>query len=512
MILYSQAKVNLSLYITGKRPDGYHTIDTVFQPLTLSEKLTVEPAGKDSFSCSDPQLETESNLALRALQKLRESADFPPVALHLEKQLPYEAGLGGGSGDAAAVLKGINERFHLGYSIPQLETVGAGLGADVPALLHPGPTRGKGTGTELLPLASRLPLFFLIVKPSVSCSTAAMYRAWDESGQPSFSKAETQKRQEALEEALARGDIRTLAGLLHNDFEALLPGEAAEAFERISRRLSENGALKSQLCGSGSAVFGLFETKEERDKAYRVLCREFPPSWMLACCEERREEPLACSVILAAGGSGSRFGGNKNKLFAELNGRPVLAYSLKVFLNHPSVQQIVIPCRRQDREEIERIARELAASGEEAAGSKILYCEGGRERQDSVRAALALCREPHVLIHDAARPFVKPRAVDECLEMLRYYPAVSLAIPSRDTVKLTNERGEVCETTDRSRTWLIQTPQGFRTELLCQAHESGRELQATDDCMLMEHAGYTVRLIPGAADNLKITFPEDLRQ
>ena len=88
MILYSQAKVNLSLYITGKRPDGYHTIDTVFQPLTLSEKLTVEPAGKDSFSCSDPQLETESNLALRALQKLRESADFPPVALHLEKQLP----------------------------------------------------------------------------------------------------------------------------------------------------------------------------------------------------------------------------------------------------------------------------------------------------------------------------------------------------------------------------------------------------------------------------------------
>ena len=513
MILYPRAKINLSLYITGKRPDGYHTIDTVFQPLTLCDRLCLEEAREDLFSCSDPALETPENLVITAVRRLRGCVAFPPAAASLEKHIPSQAGLGGGSADAAAVLAGLNELYSLGLDRPELEQIGAEIGADVPALLHQGPTRGRKTGTLLTALASRSQMFFLIVKPSVSCPTAAMYRSWDEKGGTSVSLSEIESRQKALEAALAAGDVRTVAGLLHNDFESVLSGEAADAFDRIRQALQKAGAAGTGLCGSGSAVYGLFETSEKRDAACEALRSVFPADWRLYPCESLREDPVPCSVILAAGGSGSRFGGETNKIFAELGGGSVFAHSLRVFLRHPDVRQIIIPCRAQDRDRIRKIAGQEAAELEaQRTIPEILFCEGGRQRQDSVRNALALCREETVLIHDAARPYVKPEAVDACLEGLRDYPAVSLAVLSRDTVKITNERGEVCETTDRARTWLVQTPQGFRTDLLRRAHVSGKKISVTDDCALMEEAGYKVRMIPGDYTNIKITFPSDLPQ
>ena len=216
-------------------------------------------------------------------------------------------------------------------------------------------------------------------------------------------------------------------------------------------------------------------------------------------------------MIIAAGGSGSRFGGAVNKIFAPLIGEPVLAHTLKVFYRHPAVKKIVIPCRPEDKAQIEDVVSALKAEAPLTAKvPKILLTEGGAERRDSVRNALALIREKLVLIHDAARPFVKPRAVDDCLEALRDYPAVSLAVPSRDTVKLTNERGEVLETTDRPNTWLVQTPQGFDRALLEEAHRRFAKRPVTDDCTLMEQAGRDVKLVMGDYGNRKITVPEDL--
>ena len=512
MILYPHAKVNLSLYITGRQPDGYHTIDTVFQPLTLRDRMELRAAapGEAGFSCSVPELSNDQNLAVRAYERIKARCGFPEdYAIRLEKKIPSQAGLGGGSADAAALLRALNTRQKPGLSMPQLIREAASLGADVPALLREGPSRGRGTGTQLTPLGSRARLFFVIVKPEAACPTAEMYRAWDQAGRRRFSAAEIEWRQAALEEALLAGDAAGAAAFMHNDFEAVLSGEAAAAFRQISRLLEENGALKALLCGSGSAVLGLFADAKTRNAAARKLRAAGP--WQVFSCENTREKPLSCSVILAAGGSGSRLGGQVNKILVPIGGETLLARSLKVFYLHPAVKQIVIPCRQTDREMIGLVLASLMTQmpfRQDAPGIELT--DGGAERQDSVRNALALCREELVLIHDAARPFVKPRAVDDCLEALRDYPAVSLAVPSRDTVKLVNEDGEVTETTDRARTWLIQTPQGFRREALSEAHERFRDKKVTDDCALMELAGHPVKLVMGDHGNRKITVPSDI--
>lgn len=218
----------------------------------------------------------------------------------------------------------------------------------------------------------------------------------------------------------------------------------------------------------------------------------------------------SCDVILAAGGSGSRFGGPVNKVLAELKGVPVLRYSLDLFGTHPAVRRIVIPCRPADRDAIGALAADWSGSRDGASAAEILLTDGGPTRQASVYNALLLCRESLVLIHDGARPFASAAMIDACLDALETYPAVSTAVPSKDTVKLINEAGEVVQTTDRRLTVLIQTPQGFRRRDLLEAHERFRDVPVTDDCSLMELAGRPVRIVDGSYENVKITTPEDL--
>ena len=215
-----------------------------------------------------------------------------------------------------------------------------------------------------------------------------------------------------------------------------------------------------------------------------------------------------CAVIVAAGGSGSRFGGEVNKILLPLRGKPVIAHSLEVFLEHPAVKEIVIPCREQDRPRLKEIVRSLG-EGEDGK-APITLVTGGATRRESVYHALQSCSEELVLIHDAARPFVEPWAIDGCLEALETDPAVSLAVRSKDTVKIVNDMGVVVSTTDRERTYLVQTPQGFDRILLRQAHETFPEIGVTDDCGLMELAGYPVKLVEGSYRNFKITTPEDM--
>ncbi len=218
----------------------------------------------------------------------------------------------------------------------------------------------------------------------------------------------------------------------------------------------------------------------------------------------------SCDVILAAGGSGSRFGGPVNKVLAELRGVPVLRYSLDLFGTHPAVRRIIIPCRPADRDAIEALAADWRGSHDGVPAVEILLTDGGPTRQASVYNALLLCREPLVLIHDGARPFASAAMIDACLAALETYPAVSTAVPSKDTVKLINEAGEVVQITDRRLTVLIQTPQGFRRRDLLEAHERFRDVPVTDDCSLMELAGRPVKTVAGSYENVKITTPEDL--
>lgn len=253
MIVYPKAKINLCLRITGKRPDGYHDLDTVFQPVSLTDTLTAERRADEDFvfHCSDRTLETEDNLVCRAYRLLKDRYGFSGgLTVSLEKHIPSQAGLGGGSSDAAAMLKAADRLFDLGLRREQLIRLGAELGSDVPCFLYDCATRGSGTGTEVRPIAAKTELPLLILKPGAACSTPAMYRRLDELGIGGPSQTGDE-----VEAALVNNDIPRLFAHLRNDFDA-----AATAPEILAchRMLREGGAAATLLCGSGSAVCGVF--------------------------------------------------------------------------------------------------------------------------------------------------------------------------------------------------------------------------------------------------------------
>lgn len=284
MIFKTRAKVNLTLEIIGRRNDGWHMLDTVFWPLSAGDRIFAErrPSGL-AFSCSDKTLETEGNLAVRAFRLMQERFGFAEgLSLHLEKHVPSQAGLGGGSGDAASVLKICNEVFGLGLSQEQLALLGAPLGADVPALVYGGPTRGRGTGAEVTPIPTALSLPLVIVKPPAGLSTPAMYRKLDELGLGGRAEEdgaeEVQSRSELAEAALRAGDAAALKAQLWNAFDAAADGEEIVLCRRFLR---EAGAEKTVLCGSGSASFGVFPDAGRRDEAADRLRRQLPAGWLV---------------------------------------------------------------------------------------------------------------------------------------------------------------------------------------------------------------------------------------
>lgn len=281
MDIFPHGKINLSFYITGKREDGYHQVDTLYWPLALFDYLKLEPAEKPGITSSETTLETPDNLVLKAWRLMAREYGVPPLQMHLEKGIPWEAGLGGGSGDAAAVLSACNRLFRLGLTRKKLCALGAGLGADVPACLLDVPSRGKGSGAEVTPLRSRLKLPLLILKPPAGFSTPAMYKAWDERGGAERNLGEIEEAQQGLIKALEGNEIRAVLPYLHNDFESVLQDGEKEIWEEAVHLLSRRGALGSLLCGSGSGVFGLWEREEDRQAAKEELLRELPEGWRL---------------------------------------------------------------------------------------------------------------------------------------------------------------------------------------------------------------------------------------
>lgn len=213
------------------------------------------------------------------------------------------------------------------------------------------------------------------------------------------------------------------------------------------------------------------------------------------------------SGIILAGGSSTRYGTGENKTLAMLCGRPVLEYSLRVFLGSPAVDEVILAARAGEEATLRALAESLSPE------KPVTVVTGGKDRAESVQNALTAAKGERVLIHDGARPLVTKELLEDCLAALEEADGATIATPSRDTVKLVDEEGYAEATTDRSRTWLIQTPQAFYREELLALHralgngpERGR---ITDDCMLLERAGRRVKLVPGRRENIKITTPAD---
>lgn len=259
------AKVNLTLAVGEKRLDGYHEVVSVMQRVSLHDTLTAErTASGISLTCSDPALPSgEENLAHRAASLFfRETGIAGGAALTLEKRIPSQAGLGGGSSDAASVLLALRKLYAPALSDTELETMAAALGSDVPFFIRGGTQLATGRGEVLSPLPPLTDGWFVIVKPTESFSTAAMYRRLD--NLPPACTPPLPPLQ---------GGLPALAAGLFNRFEAAIP--AGSAVWDIKAQLAAYGALASLLSGSGSAVFGLFDT----ETAARAAIEALRPAW-----------------------------------------------------------------------------------------------------------------------------------------------------------------------------------------------------------------------------------------
>ena len=264
------AKVNLTLAVGEKRPDGYHEVVSVMQRVSLCDTLTAERTDSGvSLVCSDPTLPSGGeNLAYRAASLFfRETGITGGAALTLEKHIPSQAGLGGGSSDAASVLLALRKLYAPALSDAALEVMAASLGSDVPFFIRGGTQLATGRGEVLSPLPPLTDGWFVIVKPAESFSTPAMYRRLDEltpACAPSLPPLQS--------------GLSALAAGLFNRFEAAVP--AGSAVWDIKARLTALGALAALLSGSGSAVFGLFDTETAARAAVEDLRLIWPETFL----------------------------------------------------------------------------------------------------------------------------------------------------------------------------------------------------------------------------------------
>jgi 2-C-methyl-D-erythritol 4-phosphate cytidylyltransferase/2-C-methyl-D-erythritol 2,4-cyclodiphosphate synthase len=221
--------------------------------------------------------------------------------------------------------------------------------------------------------------------------------------------------------------------------------------------------------------------------------------------------------LIAAAGRGERLGSPDNKAFALLNGRPLAWYALEAMGAAGGIEEMVLVVAPAD---VERARRSFLGgdSGPGCGGSAVTLkiTAGGEQRQESIRAGLAEVNPECdlVLVHDAARPLVRPALIRRCVQAAGRHSAVVAAVPATDTVKEVGAEGAVAATLDRSRIWLVQTPQVFRHGLLLQAHQEAADsgFTGTDDAALVEHIGHRVHVVLGDIDNIKVTWSDDLRR
>ncbi|HEX9997662.1 MAG TPA: 4-(cytidine 5'-diphospho)-2-C-methyl-D-erythritol kinase [Abditibacterium sp.] len=264
--LKSAAKVNLTLDILNRREDGYHELASIVHTIGIWDEIDIEiiPDGEVSFTCSRVDLAGLDNLCVKAVKKWNEATgENVGAKIHLEKRIPTGAGLGGGSGNAAAILLALNRASHNPIAEEKLSEIGAKLGADVPLFLAGGAVLMEGIG-EKLTIMARKSGWLLIIKPEKSFSTPEIYRVWDE--QKRFSG-------NATAQMLAdwhRVSISKVAANLGNDLQSA--ASSISGLPRVcSQLLRECGAIGAQMSGSGSACFGLFESENDAKIAAEKL-------------------------------------------------------------------------------------------------------------------------------------------------------------------------------------------------------------------------------------------------
>ena len=277
----SPAKLNLFLRITGRRPDGYHALQTLFQFLEVGDEIVFEllPPGRIELAEALPGVPAREHLCVRAALLLRDHAPGAGVRIRLEKRIPMGAGLGGGSSNAATTLVALNRLWGCGLATEALAALALGLGADVPVFVRGLASWGEGIGERLTPV--RLPRpWYVVVHPGCHVSSAEIFNAADLTRNspplkiPAFllSSGEPPSVRDVL--AIAGNDCQPAARRRHR--------EIGEALEWLS------GFTEARMTGTGAAVFGPFAERAEAERAARAA----PASWWVRVARGRNESPL----------------------------------------------------------------------------------------------------------------------------------------------------------------------------------------------------------------------------
>ena len=276
MKLNAYAKINLTLDILGVREDGFHELRSVMVPISLCDVIELEKSDRLSFDCDKSELVTDDNLCTMAARLFFEEIGKEAcVSIRLQKNIPYPAGLGGGSADAACILNGLNEAYGFPLEREKLFAIAARLGSDVPFCLLCSPADCKGRGERLSAISGMPSLDIVIAIGKARLRTPDVFRAYDASGE------QPRNDSERLLSAVEGGDKNEIIASLGNAFEPITDKLAPETMQ-IRALMTDSGALASHLSGSGPSVYGIYENSEKASASAEMLREK---GFFAVCCK-----------------------------------------------------------------------------------------------------------------------------------------------------------------------------------------------------------------------------------
>lgn len=271
IFLKPRAKINLNLEIKGRRPDNYHNINSVFQKISLYDELYIYKLKTNEFilETNYEELNNKDNIIYKAYESLKNKyKEITGLKVVLNKKIPMKAGLGGGSTDCASFILGINRLFDLKLSNNEIEQIAKKLGADVVPCLYDKAILAEGIGDIVTKINTSFKYYILIIRADISCSTKEMYQKIDNKN--SIIQKNTTNE---IIRALENKDINLLSKSMYNVFEEAI--ENKKLLNTIKKDLIINGAKGSLMTGSGSCIYGIFETKENLKNAYNNLKEKY---------------------------------------------------------------------------------------------------------------------------------------------------------------------------------------------------------------------------------------------
>lgn len=258
----ARAKINLTLEILNKREDDYHNLKSVFHKINLYDEIYIYKIDNDDFilDTNIKGLDVKDNIIYKAYVKLKEKFNISGVKVVLNKRIPMQAGLAGGSTDCASFILGINNLFNLNLSEEEIITLSKSLGADVVPCLYNKAILAEGIGEIITKIDTNFKYYIVLIKPELSCNTGEMFKKLDERD-----KVLTIDNSKNVVKALEDNNIELLSNNLYNTFEEVLD------LKPIKDELIKNKALGALLTGSGSCVYGIFKNKQDAKFAYNNL-------------------------------------------------------------------------------------------------------------------------------------------------------------------------------------------------------------------------------------------------